>query len=111
MLILLTDGNDTSSAIPVPRAAAMAAAKGVVIHTIGIGSTSGEPGYYLAHGLEEQGKIIGVAGIKKYVEQRGVRGQTLVAIDSGANVNFDRLRHVAERAWRSARRPSSTSVA
>ncbi len=25
-------------------------------------------------------------------------GQTLVAIDSGANVNFDRLRHVAERA-------------
>ena len=29
VLILLTDGNDTSSAIPVPRAAAMAAAKGV----------------------------------------------------------------------------------
>ncbi|EPM55622.1 threonine dehydratase, partial [Pseudomonas syringae pv. actinidiae ICMP 19103] len=38
------------------------------------------------------------SGIKKYVEQRGVTGQTLVAIDSGANVNFDRLRHVAERA-------------
>ncbi|RMR10885.1 Threonine dehydratase, partial [Pseudomonas savastanoi pv. glycinea] len=41
---------------------------------------------------------LGVAGIKKYVEQRGISGQTLVAIDSGANVNFDRLRHVAERA-------------
>ncbi len=30
--------------------------------------------------------------------REGVQGQTLVAIDSGANVNFDRLRHVAERA-------------
>lgn len=28
----------------------------------------------------------------------GVEGQTLVAIDSGANINFDSLRHVAERA-------------
>lgn len=42
VLILLTDGNDTSSAIPVSRAAAMAAAKGVVIHTIGIGDPSAE---------------------------------------------------------------------
>ena len=42
MLILLTDGNDTSSAIPVPRAAAMAAAKGVVIHTIGIGDPNAD---------------------------------------------------------------------
>ncbi|MDH0648255.1 ATP-binding protein [Pseudomonas sp. GD03858] len=30
----------------------------------GIGSTTGEAGYYLAHGLEEHGKIIGVAVIK-----------------------------------------------
>ena len=30
----------------------------------GIGSTSGEPGYYLAHGLEQNGRIIGVAVIK-----------------------------------------------
>jgi Ca-activated chloride channel family protein len=37
VLILLTDGNDTSSAITPDHAAAMAAAKGVVIHTIGIG--------------------------------------------------------------------------
>ena len=42
VLILLTDGNDTSSAIPVSRAASMAAAKGVVIHTIGIGDPSAE---------------------------------------------------------------------
>ncbi|MGB3127526.1 MAG: VWA domain-containing protein [Pseudomonas sp.] len=37
VLILLTDGNDTSSAIAPDHAAEMAAAKGVVIHTIGIG--------------------------------------------------------------------------
>ncbi|KAA6175499.1 VWA domain-containing protein [Pseudomonas marginalis] len=44
VLILLTDGNDTSSAITPEHAASMAAAKGVVIHTIGIGdpSASGE---------------------------------------------------------------------
>ncbi|MDR9752793.1 VWA domain-containing protein [Pseudomonas sp. SZMC_28357] len=44
VLILLTDGNDTSSAITPDHAASMAAAKGVVIHTIGIGdpTASGE---------------------------------------------------------------------
>ncbi len=44
VLILLTDGNDTSSAITPDHAASMAAAKGVVIHTIGIGDpgASGE---------------------------------------------------------------------
>jgi len=39
-----------------------------------------------------------VAGIKKYVEREACERQTLVAIVSGANMNFDRLRHVAERA-------------
>ena len=44
VLILLTDGNDTSSAITPDHAADMAAAKGVIIHTIGIGDpqASGE---------------------------------------------------------------------
>jgi Ca-activated chloride channel family protein len=42
VLILLTDGNDTSSAIPPDHAASMAAAKGIVIHTIGIGDPSAE---------------------------------------------------------------------
>lgn len=48
--------------------------------------------------ITEPSGALAVAGIKKYVASRGVTGQTLVAIDSGANVNFDRLRHVAERA-------------
>jgi len=44
VLILLTDGNDTSSAITPDHAAQMAASKGVIIHTIGIGdpTASGE---------------------------------------------------------------------
>ena len=37
-------------------------------------------------------------GMKQYVKHTGVRGENLVAINSGANMNFDRLRHVAERA-------------
>ncbi|MBT8769207.1 threonine ammonia-lyase, biosynthetic [Metapseudomonas boanensis] len=47
--------------------------------------------------ITEPAGALAVAGIKKYVEREGVHGQTLVAIDSGANINFDRLRHVAER--------------
>lgn len=47
--------------------------------------------------ITEPSGALAVAGIKKYVAQTGVRGQTLIAIDSGANINFDTLRHVAER--------------
>ena len=41
---------------------------------------------------------LSVAGMKKYVAERGVAGQSLVTINCGANLNFDRLRHIAERA-------------
>jgi len=47
--------------------------------------------------LEPAGAL-GVAGIKQYVARHKVKGQTLVAITCGANMNFDRLRFVAERA-------------
>jgi threonine dehydratase len=40
---------------------------------------------------------LAVAGIRQYVATHNLRGQTLVAINSGANINFDSLRHVAER--------------
>ena len=39
-----------------------------------------------------------LAGLKKYVEREQAQDQTLVAVATGANMNFDRLRHVAERA-------------
>ena len=41
---------------------------------------------------------VSLAGLKKYVAEHGIEGKTLVAINSGANMNFDRLRHVSERA-------------
>jgi threonine dehydratase len=41
---------------------------------------------------------LAVAAAKKYVAENDVRDQTLVTISCGANVNFDRLRHIAERA-------------
>ncbi len=47
--------------------------------------------------LEPAGALA-TAGIKKYVEQNKVRGKTLIGIASGANMNFDRLRFIAERA-------------
>ena len=46
----------------------------------------------------EPAGAVSLAGLKKYVNQHGIKGQTLVAINSGANMNFDRLRHVSERA-------------
>ncbi|MCW9014714.1 MAG: threonine ammonia-lyase, biosynthetic [Gammaproteobacteria bacterium] len=48
--------------------------------------------------ITEPAGALAVAGIKKYVEQHDLKDQTLVAINSGANMNFDRLRHVSERA-------------
>jgi Ca-activated chloride channel family protein len=42
VLILLTDGNDTGSAVPPDRAAALAAARHIVVHTIGIGDPTAQ---------------------------------------------------------------------
>jgi len=47
--------------------------------------------------LEPAGALA-VAGLKKYVNQHEIAGQTMVAITSGANMDFDRLRFVSERA-------------
>jgi threonine dehydratase len=47
--------------------------------------------------LEPAGALA-VAGLKKYAQRAGVRDQTLAAVTCGANMNFDRLRFIAERA-------------
>ncbi len=47
--------------------------------------------------LEPSGALA-VAGVKEYVERTGIAGESLVAINCGANMNFDRLRFVSERA-------------
>lgn len=47
--------------------------------------------------LEPAGAL-SIAGLKKWVSEHRVEGQDLVALACGANMNFDRLRHVSERA-------------
>ena len=46
----------------------------------------------------EPAGALATAGLKTWVEREGARNQSLVAVLSGANINFDRLRFVAERA-------------
>ena len=46
----------------------------------------------------EPAGALSIAGMKTWVAQNNVRNKTLVAILSGANLNFDRLRYVSERA-------------
>jgi threonine dehydratase len=47
--------------------------------------------------VSEPAGALAVAGLKKYIEREGITDKALVAIESGANINFDRLRYVAER--------------
>jgi threonine dehydratase len=48
--------------------------------------------------IMEPAGALSVAGLKRWVERDGVRDRCLAAVLSGANMNFDRLRFVAERA-------------
>ncbi|WP_230532866.1 threonine ammonia-lyase, biosynthetic [Microvirga roseola] len=48
--------------------------------------------------VAEPSGAVSLAGLKKYAERGAVLDRSLVAINSGANMNFDRLRHIAERA-------------
>lgn len=48
--------------------------------------------------MMEPAGALAVAGLKRYVADTEVVDENLIAIASGANVNFDRLRHVSERA-------------
>jgi threonine dehydratase len=47
--------------------------------------------------VAEPAGALSIAGLKNYVAREGCRDRTLVAIASGANMNFDRLRHISER--------------
>ena len=47
--------------------------------------------------IAEPAGALALAGLKKYVERTRVRDQHLLAILSGANTNFDRLRYISER--------------
>lgn len=47
--------------------------------------------------IVEPSGAMALAGIKKYVEQHQIKGKNIVSIICGANMNFDRLRYIAER--------------
>jgi threonine dehydratase len=66
--------------------------------------------YQSTRSIVEPAGALAMAGIKQYVRDRGVKGQTLVAINSGANMNFERLRYVAERTQTGEQRESLFAV-
>jgi len=47
--------------------------------------------------VAETSGALSLAGLKKYIQQTGIEEQTLICINCGANINFDRLQHIAER--------------
>lgn len=59
--------------------------------------------------LEPSGAL-SIAGLKVWVDREQCQGRTLVAIASGANMNFDRLRHIAERAELGEKREAIIAV-
>jgi threonine dehydratase len=46
--------------------------------------------------IPEPAGALALAGLKQYVAKHKIKNKELVTIFSGANVNFDRLRHIAE---------------
>ena len=60
--------------------------------------------------IAEPAGALAVAGIKKYVARENCSGCRFVAINCGANMNFDRLRYVAERADIGAQREALLAV-
>jgi len=96
VLILLTDGNDTSSAISPDHAAEMAANKGVIIHTIGIGdpSASGEAKVNLS-ALEQIAKTTGGQFFR--AEDRNALDQVYATLDHLTPHQVKTLSHQPQR--------------
>ena len=61
--------------------------------------------------IAEPAGALALAGLKKYVERDGARDRDLLAIVSGANTNFDRLRYISERTEIGENREAVISVA
>ena len=66
--------------------------------------------YQVTRSIVEPAGALGVAGLKQYVKTNNIKNQTLVAINSGANMNFERLRYVSERTQTGAGRESLFAV-
>src|SRR5688572_17440709 len=63
-----------------------------------------------ARAVLEPAGALAIAGAKAWVARRGVRGKTLVAVACGANMNFDRLRFIAEEAELGEKREAVLAV-
>ncbi|NEP90573.1 MAG: threonine ammonia-lyase, biosynthetic [Okeania sp. SIO2C2] len=60
--------------------------------------------------IVEPAGALAIAGAKAYVEREKIQDETLIAVACGANMNFDRLRFVAERAEFGERREAIFAV-
>ena len=60
--------------------------------------------------IAEPAGALAVAGMKSYIQKTSVSDQNMIAINSGANINFDRLRHIAERAELGEKREAILAV-
>jgi len=60
--------------------------------------------------IMEPSGALSVAGMKAYLNRHKPRNKSVIAITSGANMNFDRLRHVSERAEIGERREAILAV-
>ncbi len=60
--------------------------------------------------IAEPAGALALAGLKNYVEREGCSGKELLAIVSGANTNFDRLRYISERTEIGEQREAVLSV-
>ena len=48
--------------------------------------------------VSEPAGALSTAGVKKYILENNLKNKNIVSVVSGSNVNFDRLRYIAERA-------------
>jgi threonine dehydratase len=60
--------------------------------------------------IMEPAGALAVAGLKRYVDEHHTHDELLIAVTCGANMNFDRLRHVAERTSIGERREALLAV-
>ena len=60
--------------------------------------------------IAEPAGALALAGLKLYVEREGAQNKDLLAIVSGANTNFDRLRYISERTEIGEQREAVISV-
>jgi threonine dehydratase len=60
--------------------------------------------------IAEPAGALALAGLKKYLHDKNWQNKTVLAIDSGANTNFDRLRYISERTEIGEKREAVLSV-